>query len=376
MGTIRTEDTVEFSVADNAKKAPELRGMRSLVANVLAGVARKQILFLADSTTAAMIGGGNSAGARAKSPPSIAAKLLNGAGIEARADAVFGNASIDAANAVAYAAYNPDISFGAGWAAALGSSTYLTNGFWSNSTNTNPAIYTPQRAADRFDLYFIKASGSGNGTFTVTDSSGTLATIDTNTGSYAVYKQTVSRAVADRTPISIQRNGTGGAIYLGAIVPWNSILPELCLLNAARAGGMASEMLSAGAPPMAKGFIDVIAADGHYIEFGLNEKNTAVALSSFQASLNSLIDNTQLLGSGVVSVGISAPATAGNSYDLPGDWRQAIADIATAQGCPLVDHYSRFVSREALPGDYSDQVHLNFAGYAVKGRAIFDMLVS
>lgn len=366
---------VDFSTARNASKASELRSMRSVVGAVLSGTARKRVLFLADSTTAAQIGGGGgSAGARAKSPPSIAAKLLQGAGIDARADAVFGNAAIGDGTTATYSAYNPDVTFGAGWAPNLTSPVAIAGGFWSNSTTTSAMVFTPQKAADRFDLYYIKAGGSGNGTLTVTDASGTLATIDTNVGTYGLYKTTITRAVADRAPISIQRNGTGAAIYVGAIDPWNSTLPELCMLNAARSSGQAVDILSNGAPYQAKLFVDLIAADLHYIEYGLNDKNTGVALSTFQTSLHAGVTNCKLLGG--VMLGVPTPATLGDGFNLTSDWRDAIAAEATASGVALIDHYSRFVSREAAAADYSDQVHLTFTGYAIKGRAIFDTLVS
>lgn len=368
---------VEFAVADNASIAIELRKFRSSVGKVLSATSRQKLLVLGDSTQTGR-GGGTGVtgeiGARRKSPSAFVAALLNAHGIPARADAFFGHANILTGTAADYATYNTNVAFGAGWSSALSNPVYLAGGWWGNSTNTNALTFTPERAADRFDIYYIAAGGSGNGTFTVTDSGGTLATINTNTGAYAVYKQTVTRASASVLPISIQRNGTGAAIYIGAVDPWNSTLPELCILNAAQSGIKAAFVIDASDPTTSKAFIDLIASDLHYVEFGLNDKAGGDSIATAAANLTTLATNCQALGA--LAVGISAPATSGNAYDLTSDWRASIAAVASAKSAGLIDHYARMVSREASPGDYIDAVHLLGSGSAIKGAAMFDFLTA
>lgn len=368
---------VELAVAKNAVSASELRKFRSSVGKVLSATSRQKLLVLGDSTQTgrgAGTGGTGEIAARRKSPSQFLTTLLNSRGIPARGDAFFGNAGILTGSAADYASYNTNVAFGAGWSNALANPVYLGGAWWGNSTNTNALTFTPERAADRFDIYYIAAGGSGNGTFTVTDSGGTLATINTNTGTYACYKQTVTRAAASVLPISIQRNGTGAAIYIGAIDPWNSTLPELCVLNAAQSGIKASFVTDVSDPTTSKAMIDLIAAELHYVEFGLNEKAGGDSVAAASSNLTTLATNCQALGA--LAVGISAPATSGNSYDLTSDWRAAIAAVASAKSAPLVDHYARMVSREAATGDYIDAVHLLGSGYAIKGAAMFDLLAA
>jgi hypothetical protein len=345
----------------------DIRKMRTVMASVISASGRKKVLVLGDSTEMARgAGSGGTAftNARVHSPSNVWAARMNSLGIPARADAWFGNANANSGSAADYTSYNPNVSFGAGWSGLLNNS-YLGGAFWQNSTTTNGLVFTPERAADRFDIYFIKATGSGNGQFTVTDGATTLATIDENVGTFAIYKQTVTRASATTDPISIQRNGVGGNIHCLGIDPWNSTLPELCILNAAKSGAGVVDVINTGNVLYASFAITLIAADYHIIEYGLNEKQGGVALATFLANLQTLYTSTIAIGGTAGSV--SAPATNGDAYDLTSDWRSGINALALTNGIPCIDHYSRFVSREADTSVYFDTVHQNALGYAIKG---------
>jgi hypothetical protein len=349
------------------------RSLKSVVAKVVSKSANQKIAFLGDSTNAAVgggDGGSNINGARANAPVAVARRLLQARGIECRSDAFFGGAGIATpANIADYALYNPNVLMGAGWGFEVGN--YVGGSFFYNQTNTNALTFTPEKNADRFDIQYV--TGAGMATITVTDASGTLATINANAAS-GIAKTTVTRPVANTSPISIQRNGTGSVFYLGGVDPWNSTLKELRLLNLAVSGWRGGNYYDTILPFSSRYGLVSIAADYTYIEFGLNEKALGGTIA------NDINNNLRLLAQsqapyGGVAIGLSAPAAVADAHNLTLDWRSAIKALANDNGYAFVNHYAPFISYEASPGDYYDTVHPTKIGYVTKGRTIADWIM-
>lgn len=339
---------------------------------VTSGARRSVILFAGDSTTVGQGSGPSGTQglneAHNYSPTARLAELLNTADVPARADAYFGHQQ----SGVAYSAYNPDVVPGADWVfntigGTLGGIVHRC------PSGTTPETFTPQRAADRFDIYYTTFNGGG--TFTVTDASGTLITIDTNSGgNQGFLKATVSRGLASTDTISIQRNDTGGAINIVGVSPWNSTLAEICILNAAQIGTTAQTWAAGSLPYSYVNAIKYLDADLVYAELGLNDKNSGRTIEQYIADLEVVLDGALTVSKTIVA--ISAPATSGSGYDFTSDWRSAVRASATERSILCMDHHGSFGSREVDTSLYYDAVHLAAAGSLKKAQLMANLLLA
>lgn len=349
-------------IADAARMA----AIRALRASVLGGT-RKKFVILGDSTSAgygAGTGGGdNKTGARVLAPGAEMARDLAAAGVPSRSDGWFGSANFTTVTTAGYTLYNPDVVFGgAGWAPA--NATSLGAYEWQNSTTTEALTFTPQKAADRFDIYYQGSTGFA--TFTVTDGSGTLATINAaSPTTNNVRRASVTRASASADPISIQRNGTGANLRILGIDPWNSTLAEMCVLNLGAVGWTTNNYTVTTNVFEPANALPVLVADFTHIELGLNDYVTSVAKSTYLSRLQTII-TAQLLTGGVV-LGVPNPSLTSN-YLLPSDWLDDIKALAVTNGIPALDNYSLIGTADGSL--YSEGPHLSASGYAMKGSLL------
>lgn len=353
----------------------QMRLLRSMVGKALNGEGRVKLGLVGDSTT---MGRGNGtstngeAGARIKSPPSVLARLLLSMGIPARSDFVAGKVNTGLAGTAGYTSYDPNLVFtGSTWTSAGGIG--LPGGYWSTPSGTDAMTFTPEKASDRLDVYYL-GSNSTYGTFTVTDASGTLATV--NAGGQAslnVYKSSVTRAAASVLPYSIQRSA-GGSIGIFALDPWNSTLPEVCVLNIGRDGAKTADFIDQSFATSARYVLAALQLDYMIAELGLNDKNTSVVLATYLANLLTLRANhAAVSGTGTFALATSMPATAASGYDMS-TWLADIRALAQSNDFPLIDHAANGISREVNTADYYDTVHLLARGSAMKGRLLHEFV--
>jgi hypothetical protein len=304
---------------------------------------------------------------RQNSWPSQYAALLTAAGIPARADSFFSGA-MGGTNIAQLAAAYPGMSFGAGWSVA-GINTI--GGLFITCSGTGSMVFTPQVAANSFDIYITGYDGLG--TFAVTDASGTLATISESEvtglvmGGSAYRKVTVTRAVASSAPISIQRTGVGGDIYIDGIVPFDTTSPRLELINLGWPGSSTNEWVttsdnSAWAPRYALG---TLLFDHWSIELAANDANNGVSVSTFQANLTTLVG----LLSGTKRL-IKTNKATGGGFQVPASFLTAIDSVSTANNLPAPIDFNGGITL-ANPGDYFDSIHLVKSGYAKKAARAY-----
>ena len=351
------------------------RKLRTVLGKVASKIAGQKLVILGDSTNAGI---GSTpyetpsyGAARYYTPAAVLARIIQKSGVECRDDSFIGGSGMETIEQ--YGLYNGfRVGYTAGWQLTVGN--IAGGSLFGNSLTYGPdyyLVYTPEKSADRFDVYYHSAPGRG--ALIVSDTSGTLATISCDAAE-AIRKATVSRASASLTPIHIYKDANG-TNYLAGVDPWNSALPELRVLNLGVSGWRAGQCNDTSFSFSSKFGIDALEADYTYIEYGLNEKALGDTLAAFLANVTVTLDNALVGGRGA-ALGISAPAQVGAAHNLPPDWRQAIADLATARGIPCIDHYSVFESYEVSPGDYYDTVHLKPSGSGIKGRNLADWLLT
>jgi lysophospholipase L1-like esterase len=339
-----------------------LKTWRKALARVRAGAGQAKILCVGDSTTFGM-GAGTGAqgtiGARTKSWPVKLAEILNAAGIPAHAGSICGNGALTDAD---FVAYDPRLTLGAGWAQST--VTSLATRTWLNTTSVNPLNFTPARAFDTIEVYYLQ--NAGYGTFTVGVDGGAAAATINAAGAQALMKATVTVPKGTHT-INIARNGTGAGVHIAHINTFDSTAPAVSVINAGWSGAATSSWDSVTSPWSPGNAIGVIAPDLTILNLGINNWRAAppVDVPTFKTQLA----NTLLRAKATGDVILLGPPPSEIGAALPENqaaYLLAIYEIALANNVPVIDITQRFGSHEdanAL-GFYFDQLHPNGLGYA------------
>jgi lysophospholipase L1-like esterase len=357
-----------------------LSALSPAVQRAIRRTGRARIMFVGDSLTAGWgsgittgYGSGNASDAgaaiRSKAYPAQVAALLAQAGIPTRSDAMYGSGNVGqwtAAETMAY--YGTQLTLPTAWAS--GSATAGGQRF-ENSTDTSSLVFKPLLPADRFDVYYLRASGYG--TATMTDASGTLATVNA-AGTTLLSRITLSRDVASTLPISIQRTGVGGAFHVVAIEPYNSALPVVEILNAG-GGGMTTGNWSSGTGGSAgpKAMLPFVAADLYVIGLGGNDVSAGVDATTFQTNLQTIATLAKGTGADVVLAKRHISADGGGNT-LPASYRAAIDAVnLSTSGAFVVDYAAVSLT---VPDDFYDLGHLTQVGYAKMASKLAPLLTT
>ncbi len=349
----------------------KLQKLTNAMSRVRSGTGRCRIGIVGDSTTmgaGAGSGGTNNVnGAAAKSPPRRLAEALNYI-IPAIDGGNFCDHALPDAGMGAIASYDSRVAFaGASWSrSARGPCGNLVTA----STGTDAMTFTPTVSCDRFEVWYVTASGFG--TFTVTDGSGTLATINSNAAT-GFAKATISRASSSTAAISIQRNGTGGAIFIGGVIGYSSSVPQVEVWNLGSYGWDTAAFLSNGAAWEPRQSLPVVGCDVWLLNIGLNDRSTSIAAATYGANLSTLIDVLLTTGD-VILVGYTPRSGANES--LEPDYLAQRQAVALAKNVPYLDlstRWSSYTEANAL-GRYYDTVHHTAQGAADVGQAYASLL--
>lgn len=348
---------------------------------------RAQIGVIGDSAVAGWGGGvatGTANGTGAGSPPNYLRvnawpqqlrALLAALGQKVRSDAYFSCSSGTSISDLQAA--NPNIVLGSGW--VLGNTGLSGTILQCPNTSTAATTFTPEVAADTFEFYC--SSQAGVATFTVSDSDGVFATIDTSNqsgaqvivGSLGLKRFTATRAVPSTKPISIARNGTGGTLYIQGIVPSDTTNPMLEILNmgwpASRAYGTdgstphwniwaTPSSMNASTPYNALG---VLSCDGYIVELGTNDANASIAASDFQTAMTNIASKLkgQASNNGANVALVKCRTTIGGyaSYNMSADML-AVIDTVTANLslAPIINYNAiNFVTTDRFDGTHPAQ---------------------
>lgn len=261
-------------------------------------------------------GGNNSndAGAASLCALSQLAVLLTASGIPARADSVNGWAGTG--SAANYIGYNPKLAY---TGAPIAMPGYAGPGFhiWQ-LPNAATATYTPGGTFDTVDIYFPKLAGQG--TFTISDSAGVKATIDTSVGGTAMGKQTVTLA-ANSTYFTITAS---------------SNLANWALFNVRTAAAKAVEIINMGVAG-----------------YQLNNMKVAAGVSPFAtlATLTQVLDNNAInvsLVNGWINDKIAGRTLVQASDDL-----RAVLTHVTALGGAMYMNYAGVSTATVTAADFA-----------------------
>jgi hypothetical protein len=342
--------------------------------------------MVGDSTTAGAgsngAGGGAGSGGtiaptalRSKSMPKELTNLFAAAGVPARTDAFWGCAVLGTATVANYSLYNPDVAFSGSWAIAAAGLLGIGGNFFTLAASQNGTItFTPQQNSNRLDCVYVLFPG--NGGFTVSDSSGLLATIDTNTGTAggAVGVTTVTRSANTQDPFLIARASSGvtnptAQIFVDGFAPWSTLNPMVEIWNMGWIGSKVSDWTDTSHNYGPFRAVQGIVADLWSVELGANDINGGVSAATYQSGLTTLVSAFGTVGTPdklIIEVHPTNPG--GASFDIPASYRTAMATIATSNSLLTPPDFS---GAGLTLSDYYDNIHLANSGYVKEASQLF-----
>lgn len=362
-------------------------------ARVRAGVADATVAFVGDSTTVGHGAGddpiNNFNNARNRSMPSRAAQQLVAMGLPASAEAVFGGCTIDSASSTLtrLQLYNPQLAIASsGTAKWFLGNEYSLAGRVMRGAGAATDLYSlsPSMPFDTIDLYY--AGGFASTTFTVNVGGPALQTFNT-TGSTGLTKATVSIG-AGASVGTVNVKNTGGQMFrLIGIVPRNSTLRRVQMLNlgweGSRTGDWASASGSAGYLPTSTSSwapdraLASLSPDLTVVKLGANDLAASIAVATCQANLQTVIAAAKVGGGSVILVTPTPQnPTTRDPAGQTAAFNAMLRDLAASNGCGFIDLHSRYVSWAAANGQgyFADDVHSLPIGYANEGDAIARVL--
>jgi lysophospholipase L1-like esterase len=335
-----------------------------------AGTSRTKVVAIGDSTTVAYgagTGTNNLTGARAKSWVEVVRAIIAArSGIGCRNDNIYGDYRIPSATPALVTLYDPRITFaGSAWS-MNGLVTTIGHSQYYNNSTTDALTFTPTNACDAIDVWYVPSSGGG--TFTVTDQSGTLATITTN-GSVAIQKQTVTRTSSSNA-INVQRT-TGGQVYIAGLDCYSTSSPGITFANLGVYGTSAGIQADNTNPTWSfPTSLALYAPDLSIIDMSVNDQSNGTTQAAYSGYIQTIITAAKL--SGDVILVYRNPINQTNPQLGP-QYRDALLSLAIQNSCPFID------LNEAFAATYQsslmfDGLHANAAGQQFKGRCIADLM--
>jgi lysophospholipase L1-like esterase len=357
-------------------------------ARVLAGVSDAVVAFVGDSTTVGHGAGDNPTvnmtNARFRAMPARVSARLNTLGLPASAEAVFGSNGIDTTSQLTnLLLYNPQLAI-----STSGTTNWRVTQIFSvaghivtNVSGTGAYALTPAAAFDSYDIYWVNAAA--NGAMTTDIGGATLATLTGSGGAVTVGKTSVSTNAPAATGTIIVKRVTGAnPTYLLGIIPRNSGARRVQVLNLGWEGSQTGDWASTASATLTPtsnaaynpaNMLVTLAPDLTIIKLGANDLSHSTPVATSRANLQIVINAAKAGGGSVVLVTPTPqnPATR-DPAGLTAAYNAMLAELAAANGCGLIDLYSRYVGWSAANGFgyFADDVHSLPLGYANEGDVI------
>lgn len=352
-GLSKTEAAASYAPMRLTLNPASFPKLRAAMARVRAGTGDAKILSVGDSTTSGIGSDGTAGGGSNSYPYRIAAQL---------------NSYIPTAKGLgippSILAGNPDTRWtaGSGW-------SLLTLGWGEGSDYQGAAnaagslVYAdPGVTADRFDVYY--ATNSGLGTITAVATGGSTVTQSTSAAG-GVGKVTLSAATAATTNTVTLTNVSGAAVHILGVEPWHSTIKRVRVGNAGVGSSTTAKWVQSEATFGGPGAIRAYAPDLTILSLGINDATNAVAVATFMANMQLLINAAKISGDILI---MSPFPSASGALANQITWEPQYGAALKAGTEPYLDLFQRF----GVPGSnttfnlnmMNDQVHPNAMGYA------------
>ena len=241
--------------------APHSVRYRQQLARMLAGTATLLIAIIGDSTSWGRGSEGSGVTLRAHAPAAFMTRYLDRLLPDGARDTAVMGSGFECTEAE-YHAYNPDLTFGSGWA-YIGAQT-AGGKIIRNSTTTAGLVYN--RAGAVWDTAWVFFANFAAGSASITDGT-TTATLASTSGS--IQKLVLTRASAATGALTINR--ISGQPDVCGVILFDSTRKDAIVLNMGRDGWKVSNWLDIASFYSAGNMVSFLAAGIVIIKLGLNE---------------------------------------------------------------------------------------------------------
>lgn len=369
-----TNSIVNLSVSGNGFSAPQLNHWRAALARVSAGTGRGRLLLVGDSTTtgagAGTSGTTNLVGAFAKSRTTYLTKRLNDLGIPTSNNSFISDQNVTA-QGVTLPSYDPRIAMGANW--ALGVDGTIGGRIIAYSTGAvNNFSFTPVGAIDTFIVYWIRTTALGSCTANV-DGGSSLGTI--TMGGVAASIQTSTFTVTKGTHTINLVPNNDGALYLLAIIAYDSTTPAIDIIQAGVYGATSANWNSTGQAWHPILMFPTLLADLTIDQLTINDSNGGTTPATYTTNMQAVITAELLSGDVILESGIPSNTTQATNGTLAAIIA-ALRALAVGNKLPFFDINARWtsyvVTNPIMP--YFDLLHATTVGYADVGQMEANLL--
>ena len=348
---------------------------RYALKQMVGGLRNAKIMLIGDSTTTGFYAGGAGGGGY-DSVQTLSYPARVAASLRSRYTVYTDNfAGCQPANITYASTADPKLTFGAGWS-ATGFSVGL---FYSNTTVASSITYAPSAVIDTVDVYYLQFSGYDTFDISV-DGVQQGANVVTN-GATSVLKATRTVPLGQHV-VAINKHGTTPNCVIIGISCYNSQSRGIELFNAGSSGATSTNWanvaqvwspssVAAGNP------WSVFQPDLAVIMLGINDWQGAVAPATYSTNIQTLITALQTAGADVVLMTSVPTASGTTAVATQLGIMQALRNLASQDGLPLVEVYSAYGSYVIAQGNLgyylpgNTAVHPGTTGY----QAIADILV-
>lgn len=329
---------------------------------VVAGTSDAKILCIGDSTT---IGAGTLTGTPDSYPYLIASQLATEGVPSARG------------LAVGPRAIGPDVrwSVGAGWTEeAFG---WAANSSMKGAVGSSALTFTDTTLADRYDVYYWTANGAGSVTAQATG--GSAVTQDTHSLSVNIQKFTVSAGSAATTNVLTITNASAAEVHIVSVEPWHSTVKRVRVANAGVAGATTTAWVDPKSGAGSPNCIRAYAPDLTIINLGINDAFTPLAVETYLANIQTLIDVASETGDVLIHLPVPIMSTA-DATRLANEPLYGDALIAEIPDWNVLDLWGDGgwgrPGEDAVPTYMLDALHPNATGNAALATFIRPTLLS
>ncbi len=326
-----------------------------------------RIAFVGDSKT---MGAGAGTGAKAtdgafaRSRPARLAALLVADSLPTRLGFAGFNGTLSPADR---AAYDPRLTFGAGWS---GSTNSLGGGMFAGGAGSGELRFQPTSPADRFSLLY--RGGADRPTFSIAKGAETINVVPSGATMSYVRHEAVF-AAKDAQPIIITRTGGSNALTIVGGVAWDSSTPAVEVMNFGVYGVVSAFWTDASTALTPLSALGAYAPHLTVVNLGTNDLAQNVPMATWLANLRAIIGVAKSSG----SVVLTWPAIAGVGVGYGSDpvrapWMAALRSLAAEMGCLFVNEEALLGGRAAAQaaGALPDGVHEAGWAYDVQASAI------
>ncbi len=302
-------------------------------------------------------------GAFPYSRPSRVAAILAQGGIPVRTNSWFGSGGMSSiADVMAYDARRTGFSSWSGGSVSLGGAALA-------SGNTNPGNFQPSVPVDRVSVFYAQTPSQGQ--FTVAKGAESF-TINAANATTAIVRAEITFTTKDANPIVITRTA-GGFVNIVGEIAWDSATPGAEISNFAVYGVTSAYQADATNAYSPLNALGVYGPHLTIVNLWTNDLNTSVDIAVAQANMQAIVTKAKVTGDCILewpSIGGTSPSYGADAVRL--QWKAAMANLATVNGCGFVDDELLLGGRAGAVSAAltADGVHEKAEAYDLEGQAL------